>query len=130
MRMFPLYMTMGMSYEEYWQGPAWLAKAYRDAFEIRRKQEEWARWRQGEYVFNAILCAAPVIKPFVKDAKPGNYPDEPWPLTEEEAREQQERAQRNAYQKMKEKLFSEAKAERERRKEAAKKQEVNGNGED
>ena len=130
MRMFPLYMTMGMSYEEYWQGPAWLAKAYRDAFEIRRKQEEWARWRQGAYVFNAILCAAPVIKPFVKDAKPGNYPDEPWPLTEEEAREQQERAQRNAYQKMKEKLFSEAKAERERRKEAAKKQEVNGNGED
>lgn len=128
--MFPLYMTMGMSYEEYWQGPAWLAKAYRDAFEIRRKQEEWARWRQGAYVFNAILCAAPVIKPFVKDAKPGNYPEEPWPLTEEEAREQQERAQRNAYQKMKEKLFSEAKAERERRKEAAKKQEVNGNGDD
>lgn len=128
--MFPLYMAMGMSYEEYWQGPAWLAKAYRDAFEIKRKQEEWARWRQGAYVFNAILCAAPVIKPFVKDAKPGNYPEEPWPLTEEEAREQQERAQRNAYQKMKEKLFSEAKAERERRKEAAKKQEVNGNGDD
>lgn len=130
MRMFPLYMAMGMSYEEYWHGPVWLAKAYREAFEIKRKRDEWARWRQGAYVFEAILCAAPVIKPFVKDAKPGQYPDEPWPLTEEEAREQEERARKNAYQKMREKLFSEAKAGRERRKEAAKKQEVKGNGDD
>ena len=130
MRMFPLYMTMGMSYEEYWQGPAWLAKAYREAFEIKRKQEEWARWRQGAYVFNAIMCAAPVIKPFVKDAKPGNYPDEPWPITEAEAREQEERREKENYERYLAKMNADSERELKRRREAAKKQEVNGNGDD
>ena len=130
MRMFPLYMTMGMSYEEYWQGPAWLARAYREAFEIKRKQEEWARWRQGAYVFNAIMCAAPIIKPFVKDAKPGNYPDEPWPITEAEAREQEERRQKENYERYIAKMNADSERELKRRREAAKKQGVNGNGDD
>ena len=130
MRMFPLYMAMGMSYEEYWQGPAWLAKAYREAFEIKRKQEEWARWRQGAYVFNAIMCAAPVIKPFVKDPKPGHYPDEPWPITEAEAREQEERREKENYERYLAKMNADSERELKRRREAAKKQEVNGNGDD
>ena len=128
--MFPVYMTMGMSYEEYWQGPAWLARAYREAFEIKRKQEEWARWRQGAYVFNAIMCAAPIIKPFVKDAKPGNYPDEPWPITEAEAREQEERREKENYERYIAKMNADSERELKRRREAAKKQGVNGNGDD
>jgi hypothetical protein len=123
-------MAMGMSYEQYWQGPPWLARAYREAFEIKRKQEEWARWRQGAYVFNAIMCAAPVIKPFVKDAKPGNYPDEPWPITEAEAREQEERREKENYERYLAKMNADSERELKRRREAAKKQEVNGNGDD
>ena len=125
-----MYMTMGMSYEEYWQGPAWLARAYREAFEIKRKQEEWARWRQGAYVFNAIMCAAPIIKPFVKDAKPGNYPDEPWPITEAEAREQEERREKENYERYIAKMNADSERELKRRREAAKKQGVNGTGDD
>jgi hypothetical protein len=123
-------MAMGMSYEQYWQGPPWLARAYREAFEIKRKQEEWARWRQGAYVFNAIMCAAPVIKPFVKDAKPGNYPDEPWPITEAEALEQEERREKENYERYLAKMNADSERELKRRREAAKKQEVNGNGDD
>jgi hypothetical protein len=123
-------MAMGMSYEQYWQGPPWLARAYREAFEIKRKQEEWARWRQGAYVFNAIMCTAPVIKPFVKDAKPGNYPDEPWPITEAEAREQEERREKENYERYLAKMNADSERELKRRREAAKKQEVNGNGDD
>jgi hypothetical protein len=123
-------MAMGMSYEQYWQGPPWLARAYREAFEIKRKQEEWARWRQGAYVFNAIMCAAPVIKPFVKDAKPGNYPDEPWPITEAEALEQEERREKENYERYLAKMNADSERELKRRREAAKKQGVNGNGDD
>ena len=114
-------MAMGMSYEEYWQGPAWLARAYREAFEIKRKQEEWARWRQGAYVFSAIMCAAPVIKPFVKDAKPGHYPDEPWPITETEAMEQEERREKENYERYLAKMNADSERELKRRREAAKK---------
>ena len=98
-RMFPYYMTLGMSYDEYWHGPAWLCAAYREAHEMRMKNEEWARHRQGAYIYHAILCAAPVIKPFVKDAKPGKYPDEPWPLTQQEADERERQREIAGYEK-------------------------------
>ena len=130
MRMFPVYLSMGMSYEEYWHGQAWLARAYREAFEIRRKREEFGRWRQGAYVYSAIMCAAPVIKPFVKDAKPGKYPEEPWPITESEARERQERIEKENYERYLAKMNADAEREMKRRREAEKKQEVNGNGAD
>ena len=97
--MFPYYMTLGMSYDEYWHGPAWLCAAYREAHDMRMKHDEWARHRQGAYIYHAILCAAPVIKPFVKDAKPGKYPDEPWPLTQQEADERERQREIAGYEK-------------------------------
>lgn len=131
MTMFPYYHRMGMSFEEYWNGPPWLAKVYREEYQQRQREAEWARWRQGLYVFNAIMCAAPVIKPFVKDAKPGKYPEEPFPITEKEAREQQERQEEEAYKKALEDRRAASKREKKRRADvAAMEQEVNGNGDD
>ena len=125
MAMFPSYMVMGMSYEEYWEGPVWLAKAYREAYEIRQKREEWARHRQATYIFKALLCAAPVLKPFVKDAKPGEFPERPWPLTQKEADEQATARERENYKKALARRRAASDAEIKRRKEeAAKKQEV------
>lgn len=92
MKVFPQYMAMGMTYDEFWHGPSFLAQAYRQAYEERRHQEEWARWRHGAYIYNAILLAAPVLKPFVKGkVEPGKYPSEPWPLTKKEAEEREQR---------------------------------------
>ena len=122
-QMYPVYMNMGMSYEEYWHGPPWLARAYRQAHEMRMRQEEWARHRQGAYIFEALLCAAPVLKPFVKEAKPGKYPEEPWPLTQKEADEQAARRERANY----EKVLARRRKQVQMRKEEAEKQEVKGN---
>ena len=128
-KMFPVYMAMGMSYDEYWNGPCWLARAYREAHQMKQRQEEWARWRQAAYIFDALLCAAPIMKPFVKDAKPGKFPEEPWPLTQKEADERQEAKDRENYKKALAQRRAASDAEKKRREEA-KKQEVNGNGDD
>lgn len=112
-KLCPYYMEMGMSYYDFWHMNTSCHKAYRQAYEIRRRNEEWARWRQGAYVFNAILSAAPVIKPFVKDPKPGKYPEEPWPLTQEEADRQEAEKERKGY----EMALARRKAEIQRRKE-------------
>lgn len=88
-----------MSYDEYWNGPAWLARVYRENYILRKRDEEWARWRQGIYIFNALLAVAPVIRPFTKDAKPGKYLDEPLPITKKEAREREEARERAGYEK-------------------------------
>ena len=90
---FPSYMAMGMSYEEFWRGPSILARYYRKAYEIRRKDEEWGRWRQGAYIYDALLRVAPVMRAAFGKGKvePGKYPEEPWPLTQKEADEREQR---------------------------------------
>ena len=55
--MFPYYMNMGMSYEEYWRGPLWLVKSYREAYAMRVANDEWARHRQGAYFMQALAVA-------------------------------------------------------------------------
>ena len=90
---FPAYMVMGMSYDEFWRGPAILAKYYREAYKMRKRDEEWARWRQGAYIYDALLRVAPVMRASMSKSKvePGKYPDEPYPLTAKEAKEREQR---------------------------------------
>ena len=128
-KMFPFYMNMGMSYDEYWNGPCWLVRSYREAHQMKQRQEEWARWRQGAYIFDALLCASPMMKSFVKDAKPGKYPEEPWPLTQKEADEQQAERDRKGYEQALARRRAASDAELKRRAEA-KKQEVSKDGND
>ena len=112
----PSYMALGMTYDEFWHCNTKVHKAYREAWTIRRKNEEWARWRQGAYNFAALMCAAPVIRAsFGKGkAEPGEYPGEPWPITRKEAEERQQKKARDRYLRMREKLFAEARIDQQR----------------
>ena len=97
----PQYMAMGMTYDEFWHRPTTCHKAYREAFEQRQRQAEWARWRQGAYVYDALLRVAPVMRAaFGKGhVEPGKYPEEPWPLTEKEAKTREEAKRRERYER-------------------------------
>lgn len=118
---------MGMSYDEYWRGPAWLAKAYREAFEEQQRREEWARWRQGMYIYNALLCVAPVIRAFSENVKAGEYPDEPYPMTAKEAMEREEAREKERYERYIAKMEAASDRELKRRAdEAAKEAGKNG----
>ena len=99
-RMFPHYKMMGMTYEEYWNGPAWLARACREAWNQQEHYKEWERWRQGMYFYDALLKAAPVMRTALSNTKvePGKYPDEPYPLTEKEAKEREEAREKANYE--------------------------------
>ena len=110
-KMFPYYMSMGMSYKEYWHGPAWLVRSYREAYELRMKNEEWARHRQGAYIMKALIV---VMQGFSKDkTHKETYPMEPWPITQREADERQAIKEREGY----EKALAQRKAEIAHRKE-------------
>ena len=97
-RLCPHYMAMGMTYDQFWNTNTRAHKAYRDAYELRQKNDEWDRWRRGAYVYDAILRLSPVLRASFGKGKvePIKYPDEPWPLTQKEAdeREEAERASR------------------------------------
>lgn len=76
-------MALGMSYDEYWNGDCMLVKYYRQAERIRQRRMNSQAWLQGRYVYDAIMAVAPVLIPFNKHPKPGEYPKEPYPIDRE-----------------------------------------------
>ena len=87
---FPYYLAMGMTYDEYWRDDPTLVRDYRKAWEIRKKNDEFDRWRRGMYFYDALLRVSPVLRAFGKgEVKPKEYPDRPYPLTEQEAQERE-----------------------------------------
>lgn len=95
----PQYMMMGMTYDEFWNRNTTCHKAYREAYKLRIQQEEWARWRQGAYIYDVLLRVAPVLRPFAKGkVEPGKYPEEPYPLTEKEVKEREEAREKANYE--------------------------------
>lgn len=94
----PYYMSMGMSYEQFWYGPPEIAKYYREMHEYKNKQINQEMWWMGLYVRDALLCT--VGNMFSKKGNAIQYPKEPYPLTEKEAQEYQERQQREKMERI------------------------------
>ena len=94
----PYYLSVGMTWDQFWYGDAAMTVAYRKAQRIRNKRENQQLWMQGAYVYKAILCASPILHAFAKaGTKPEPYPDMPYPIDEADAREQEiERLKQNA----------------------------------
>lgn len=81
---FPYYLSIGMTYDQYWNGDPQLVKAYRRAAEISVERRNQEMWLQGMYIYDALCCASPILRAFTKKGtKPVPYPKEPYPLTQE-----------------------------------------------
>lgn len=77
----PIYMSYGMSYHDFWFGPAYMTQFYRDANKLRIKQQDENNWMIGMYVYEAVLDCSPVLHAFSKKGtKPLPYPDKPFLL--------------------------------------------------
>lgn len=75
----PIYMLMGMSYDEFWNGDCMMVVAVRKAYELRQEEENRRAWAQGLYFYEALCDVAPALRA-VKPKKPVPYPTEPHPL--------------------------------------------------
>ena len=51
------YMSIGMTYHEYWDGDSMMAKYFREAEERKRERENYNAWLQGVYIYEALLDA-------------------------------------------------------------------------
>lgn len=78
--LFPYYLAIGMTYEQYWDGDCALVADYRRAQEIRNEMENQRLWLQGMYVYDAICCTSPILRAFSKAKKPLRYRTEPYPM--------------------------------------------------
>lgn len=55
--LFPQYLAIGMTYDEYWNGNPYLVVDYRKAHKAKQEQRNWEMWLQGLYFFNALSVA-------------------------------------------------------------------------
>ena len=102
--MFPFSLAIGMTYEQFWEGEPRLAKAYREADEIRRKRQNQMLWLEGIYMSEAL--SATVGNMFSKNKHP--YPSEPLPITAEEQADRQEREKQARMERIKASFMSRA----------------------
>lgn len=126
--LFPHYLYMGMTPEQYWDGESGLKKAYRKAWKLRKKNEEIEAdrhlWLQGLYFRDALNSMPLLVAGFIpKGAKPGQYPEKPRleqyeDQQNEEKRKKQEEKQTQLAMAMMQARFLEFNRNFEKRKQA------------
>ena len=85
---FPYYLSIGMTYEQFWDGDPMLAKYYRQAEEIKIERKNQELWLQGLYVYEALCDVAPILQAMAKKGtKARPYTDQPYAITEKQRRE-------------------------------------------
>ena len=95
-----MYIAMGMSYEQFWDGHPHLAVAYRKAHKLKQELANQQAWLQGLYVYDALAVC--LKNAFSKQgARKAEYVEQPidiFPLTEAEKK----RREAKEYEKMQE----------------------------
>ena len=99
---FPFYLSIGMTPEQYWDGDPTLALYYRKAEEMRQKRKNEELWLQGVYIYEALCDVAPIFHAFAKrGTKPVPYPDHPYSITNKEREAEKERKVKREQEKAK-----------------------------
>ena len=104
-------MSIGLTYDEFWNQDVCMVRAYREAEEWRRRKENEVLWMQGIYIREALLST--VGNMFNKGSK-FEYPKEPYPVTTKQVEEKQERERKSMEERIKADML--AIAERMRKK--------------
>lgn len=84
MQMFPYYLSLGCSYNEFWNESPWIAASYYEAAIWRKERTNYELWLQGLYVYEAVMAALGKAFWNKKGQKPENYPEYPHAITDRE----------------------------------------------
>ena len=96
-------MSIGMTYDEFWNQDVRLVEVYRKAAELRDKRRNQELWLQGMYIYEALCDASPLFRFSMKKGtvKPEPYVKEPYPITAGEVKEREERDARAKEERLK-----------------------------
>lgn len=98
--LFPHYIAIGMTEEQYWDKDSQLVVAYRKADELSIKRKNEEMWLQGAYFYDALCRVSPLLHAFAKKGtKPAPYVSEAYSLTEKQAEVKQEEKEKSVFDK-------------------------------
>ena len=90
----PIYMSYGMSYDEFWHGDLYLTKFYRESYLIQVKQKDEELWMQGMYIYEALCKVSPILHAFSKKGtKPLPFSEKPYLSNSPAVKTQEEKEQ-------------------------------------
>ncbi len=92
----PFYLSIGMTYEQYWNEDCCLVKYFKQAHEMRQDRLNEELWLQGMYFYEALIDASPAFRS-MGAKRPEKYVEEPYPRTEKNKKEQLEAKKKSAY---------------------------------
>ena len=96
-----------MTYDQFWYERADMVIMYRQAHELKNRQRNQEMWLQGMYFAHALNCT--VGNMFSKkSAKKISYPDEPFPISEQELWERKEQQEKLKMERMKANFMAKA----------------------
>ena len=99
-KVLPYYLSIGMTYEQFWDGDPHLAKYYRQADEIRTERKNQELWLQGLYFYEALCDVAPILQAMAKKGtKARPYPEQPYAITEKQRKRELEEKERKVAEK-------------------------------
>lgn len=98
--LFPHYLSIGMTEEQYWDKDCRLVVAYRKAEELRTDRKNHEMWIQGAYFYDALCRVSPILHAFArKGTKPAPYLGEAYALTEKQVELKEEEKAKTVYDK-------------------------------
>lgn len=102
----PFYMSIGMSYDEFWYGDCWVASYYRKAWKLKKEQLNEQFWLQGVYIYEALVDVAPILHAFTKNGtKPLPFPEKPYDLYKDSKQSKKKKKQEEENEKIRAELF-------------------------
>ena len=97
---FPYYLSIGMTAEQFWDDDSTLVKYYRKADELRNERMNQELWLQGMYIYEALCDVSPIFHAMAKKGtKPHPYPDKPYSITEKQRKRELEEKERSVANK-------------------------------
>jgi hypothetical protein len=93
-------MSIGMTYDEFWNQDVAMVRAFRQADELKRRRQNETLWMQGWYIRDALLST--VGNMFSgKSSAPIEYPAEPYPVTADQVAEKKATEHKQMEERMK-----------------------------
>lgn len=93
-KMCPIYMSYGMSYDEFWYKSPYRTKYYLDSYKRKIKQQDEYMWMQGMYIYEALCKVSPILHAFSKKGtKPLPYSEKPYLYNNDDFKTEEEKEQ-------------------------------------
>ena len=93
--MFPEYLAMGMTYDQFWKEDCMLVIPYREAYRIRQEEMNRMAWLQGLYMYRALQSTPIIVHGFARrDVKIEPYPAKPLEFRKQSTERKDEEAKR------------------------------------